>query len=373
MATAIRSEHVGSLLRPPELLEARAALDRGDLERDELREIEDRAVLAALELQRDAGMPVFTDGEMRRGSWLALWWETLEGVIPVDEPGFRIEWHDIGDASISQEELQLEAIAVGAELRPKVPLTEIEADFLREHAPGPFKITMPSPNMTATLWRPGISDRIYATPADMLRVVAELQIAEIDALVARGVSWIQLDSLRYLTFLDADLRRNLEGMGLDPEEGLRDAVALDNAVIGAIKRHPGVTTAVHICRGNNRSAWMASGSYAPVAEQLFGELDVDRFLLEYDTERAGGFEPLRFVPPGKTVVLGLISSKTPQLESQDALRRRIEEAARYVAPEDLALSPQCGFASTAQGNLLSWDDQRRKLELVVDTAQHVWG
>jgi 5-methyltetrahydropteroyltriglutamate--homocysteine methyltransferase len=205
--------------------------------------------------------------------------------------------------------------------------------------------------------------------------VAAVQSQEIQALVDQGVDWIQLDSLSYNWVIDeqARTRRQIAG-GEDSAAMLDRAVGLDNQLAAAARaRNPEVTVGLHFCRGNNRSAWFGQGGYDPVAERLFGEVDVDRFLLEYDTERAGGFEPLRFVRPGKTVVLGLVSSKLPQLESADDLRRRIEEASRYVPLEDLALSPQCGFASTAAGNLLTVDEERRKLELVVETARKVWG
>jgi 5-methyltetrahydropteroyltriglutamate--homocysteine methyltransferase len=188
------------------------------------------------------------------------------------------------------------------------------------------------------------------------------------------VRWVQLDSLGYNQVLDPEFRASTGLAGLPPEAILDAVVTADAQIVAAAKRKdPGVTVAMHICRGNNRSAWMASGSYEPVAERLFTEVSVDRFLLEYDTERAGGFEPLRFIRPGTVVVLGLVSSKIPRLESQDDLARRVEEAAKYVPAEDLALSPQCGFASTAPGNLLTLDEERRKLALVVNTAQKLWG
>ena len=187
-----------------------------------------------------------------------------------------------------------------------------------------------------------------------------------------GVTYIQLDSLRYVIELaDTQRRRQMLQAGEDLERALEETIAADNATLQDARR-PGVTIALHMCRGNNRSAWRSDGGYDAIAERAFGSLNVDRFLLEYDTERAGGFEPLRFMPRDKVVVLGLISSKNPQLESQDQLLRRIDEAAKYVSVENLALSPQCGFASTAPGNMLTADEQKRKLELVVETARKVW-
>jgi 5-methyltetrahydropteroyltriglutamate--homocysteine methyltransferase len=196
---------------------------------------------------------------------------------------------------------------------------------------------------------------------------------EVDALIEDGVSYIQLDSLHYVERIaDTTQRQRMIDEGDDPDAYLDEIIAADNAVLNHA-RGRGVTVGLHMCRGNNRSAWHAEGSYEPVAEKAFNQLNVDRFLLEYDTARAGGFEPLRFMPKDKMVVLGLISSKEPALESIDQLRRRIDEAARFVPIENLAISPQCGFASTYLGNLLTWDEQRRKLELVVETARSVWG
>jgi 5-methyltetrahydropteroyltriglutamate--homocysteine methyltransferase len=364
----VRAEHVGSLLRPPEVLEARAAGS------PDLREIEDGAIRDALALQRSAGFEVVTDGELRRDTWLAYWWESVEGLVELDEHPVKIEWHDL-DERLDQDDLQLEPVVIGGRLARKSPsLPEIEADFLLREAGGQFKVTMASPTMAAALWLPGPSTDAYPSPDEVVRDAVALQVAEVESLLDRGVTWLQLDSLRYNAVIDEDLRRAVEQVGVDVTAVLAEAVAADNSVIAAARaRNPDVTIGVHFCRGNNRSAWAASGSYDAIAEQLFGEVDADRFLLEYDTERAGGFEPLRFVPAGKTVVLGLVSSKTPELESPDDLRRRIDDAARFVPLENLALSPQCGFASTSRGNLLTTDDQRRKLELVVETAAAVWG
>lgn len=368
----VRAEHVGSLLRPPALIEARAAHEQGRLPLDDLRRAEDDAALAALALQRETGIGIYTDGEVRRGSWLGHLREALEGLVPVDRTPVYMEWQDVPDG-MTADDLQLPPLAVAQRVRPKLRLSEVEAAFLLAHAPGPFKLTMPSPTMTGNLYLRGVTDRVYPSPSELYRDVARLQAEEVASLVERGVRWIQIDSLRYLALIDERLRERLAAGGMDPAQTVADTIAADNEVIRAAKRHGEVTVGIHLCRGNNRSAWAASGSYEPIAEQLFGEVEADRFLLEYDTERAGGFEPLRFVPPGKVIVLGLVSSKTPALESHDDLLRRIDEAARYVPVEQLALSPQCGFASTLHGNLLSVDDQRRKLELVAQTAARVWG
>jgi 5-methyltetrahydropteroyltriglutamate--homocysteine methyltransferase len=196
---------------------------------------------------------------------------------------------------------------------------------------------------------------------------------EVQALVDEGASYVQLDAPSYSTFFDSRRREALERSGVEPAEAFDAAIAADNAMIDGIRRGGGVVTGIHFCRGNKRSAWGAEGSYDPIAEKAFGSLKMDRYLFEFDSERAGGFEPLRFVPKGKTVVLGLVTTKEPRLESEDDLQRRIEQAGKYVPMENLALSTQCGFASAASGNLLSWDDMRRKLELVARTARRVWG
>ncbi|MGE5136973.1 MAG: cobalamin-independent methionine synthase II family protein [Gemmatimonadota bacterium] len=371
MTADVHAEHVGSLLRPPWLLSARAARRRGELGDGELRELEDRAALAAISLQREAGMPVFTDGEVRRENWMAGLLESIGGVVQV--PLGPAPWYR-QDGTPPAAETDFELLAANAPLTQRAQHTSVEAAFLAGHSPGPFKITMISSSMGGIMWRPEVSAAVYPTPADVVHALMELQIKEIEGLIDQGVRWIQLDSLSYNMVWDPRFRENLGAGALSGEEVLAATVAVDSELVRAAKRKdPDVTVGMHICRGNNRSAWMAEGSYEPVAERLFGEVGVDRFLLEYDTERAGGFEPLRFVPDGTTVVLGLVSSKTPELEPQDELCRRIEAAAAYVPLENLALSPQCGFASTARGNLLTTEDELRKLTLVAETARKVWG
>jgi 5-methyltetrahydropteroyltriglutamate--homocysteine methyltransferase len=369
-----RAEHVGSLLRPPELLQARQDHASGRITLDQLREAEDRAALQAIAIQRDAGLEVFTDGEVRRGTWMAGLLESVGGMVPVDA-ATGDGWQRDGREDPAPEETHWQLVAATEKVSRKVALTRAEADFLAGHAPGRFKITMMSSSMGEMLWTPGLSERAYPGARDLVDDLVALQIEEIEELLDAGVTWIQLDSLSYIQLIDEQVaRENQDMMGVHLAESLDQIVAVDNRLVRAARaKNPEVTVALHFCRGNNRSAWRARGSYEPVAEKLLAGVEVDRFLLEYDTERSGGFEPLRFVPRGKTVVLGLVSSKTPELESEDKLRRRIEEASRYVPLEDLALSPQCGFASTAPGNLLTVEEERRKLELVVETARKVWG
>jgi 5-methyltetrahydropteroyltriglutamate--homocysteine methyltransferase len=374
MATTYHAEHVGSLLRTPELLAAREARARGDISVEQLREAEDQAALAAIEVQRQAGMKIFTDGEMRRATWMAGLLESLGGVEeqPADP---RVKWHGTLGEDPPDEETAFVLVVAKEKLYQKANHTSVEAAFMADHSPGQYKITMMSCAQGTILWQPGISEPVYPTPNDMIADLVALQIKEIEGLIDQGVTWIQLDSLAYNNVIDPEFRRQV-GLPAEvtPEMILDGAIAVDTQLVRAAKaKNPDVTIGMHFCRGNNRSAWMASGSYDMVAERLFSEVGVDRFLLEYDTERAGGFEPLRFMRDGTTVVLGLVSSKIPQLESQDDLRRRVDEAAKYVPMENLAISPQCGFASTALGNLLTFDDERRKLELCVDTADLIWG
>jgi len=373
MTTRYHAEHVGSLLRPPGLLEARWGHARGSVTGERLRELEDAAVLSAIDLQRRAGIEVFTDGEMRRGTWMAGLLEALDGVVAVPSGTARVAWHRDRGGAPSLEDTDFDMVVASGKLSQRAWLTSAEASFLAEHAHGQYKITMISAAMGPMIWRPDLSAAAYRTPADMLRDLVSLKAGEIEGLVDQGVNWIQLDSLSYVQVID-EAFRSQTAQGVDPAILLDAAVTIDNQLISAARaRNPEVVVGLHVCRGNNRSAWMAEGSYEPVAERLFSEVDADRFLLEYDTARAGGFEPLRFVPRGKTVVLGLVSSKVGDLESPDDLRRRIDEASAYVPLEDLALSPQCGFASTAPGNMLTVDEEQRKLELVADTARRVWG
>jgi 5-methyltetrahydropteroyltriglutamate--homocysteine methyltransferase len=375
MATPFRADNIGSLLRPPELIEARAAHRGNRISLDQLREIENRSIVKALELQKAAGVDVFTDGEYRRGNFMADFTSSLDGMVPSETIMAPI-WRGPNSDLASEFRRSDGETVVGAKLRRKTPgVFTDEAAFLKQHAPGPFKVCVPSVVQFAdSKYKAGVTDKVYPTRRAMVQEFAGLLGDEVQRLLDRGTTYVQLDGPSYLTHLmDERRRRQLRDMGTDPDEVLDEVIAGDNALIQRLKRTPNSVMGIHFCRGNNRSSWSAEGSYEIIAEKTFGTLQADRFLMEYDSDRAGGFEPLRFVPKGKTVVLGLITTKEPQLESEDVLQRRIDEAAKYVSLENLALSTQCGFASTLLGNLISWDDMRRKLELVAKVARRVWG
>ena len=373
MPTRFRADNIGSLLRPQELLEARAAYREGKLDREQLRDIEDRSILKALEMQKAAGVQIFTDGEYRRDIFTADLTQALEGLIP-GKTTVSFEWRGPGSELARQSKEGNLQFVVGAKLRKKGRFTPGEAPFLKQHAPGPFKVCTPAAMQHAvSRYRPGVTDKFYPTIYDMLEDLARIMRDEVQGLIDEGASYIQLDAPSYSTFYDPRRRELLEQSGVDAAVAFDAAIAADNALIQGIKRGADVVIGIHFCRGNKRSAWGAEGSYEPIAEKAFGALKMDRYLFEFDTQRAGGFEPLRFVPKGKTVVLGLITTKEPRLESEDELLRRIEQASKYVPMENLAISTQCGFASAASGNLLSWDDMQRKLELVAKIAHNVWG
>lgn len=368
MSGPFRADQVGSLLRPERLLRARqtVASEGTDAARARLREVEDAAILEALARQRQIGLEIFTDGEFRRASWITDMADAVEGFLPQSR---TVEWR-VRDG-LNQPEASTSSV-VGGRLRARRRLTGTETAFLKQHAPGPLKMTLPAPsNFWVVSWKEGISNAAYESRTAMLHDVVRILRAEVEALIADGVDYIQLDAPFYGVFIDEQHRATLRHAGIEPERALAEVVAADNAVVQGLARD-GLTLALHICRGNSRSRWLYEGAYDPIAEALFGQLGVDAFLLEYDSPRDGGFEPLRFLPPGKLAVLGLVTSKEPGLESVDSLRRRIDAAARVVPLDQLALSPQCGFASVAAGNALSEDDQWRKLSLVVDTAHKVW-
>jgi 5-methyltetrahydropteroyltriglutamate--homocysteine methyltransferase len=373
MATDIHAEHVGSLLRQPWLLEAKANYKAGALGLDELRHVEDQAASENIATQKSAGMPVLTDGEVRRETWMAGLLESIGGMTSFGNPDAVI-WHRADGEVPPHGETDFDLMVASEKVYQKQRLTAVEARFMAKSVPGQFKVTLMSAAMGGMLWRQEISESAYPTPAELTDDLVKLQIDEIAGLIDIGARWVQLDSLSYNQVFDRKFREATIGDAVPACVILDTSVKADTRIVNGVKaKDPTVTVGMHICRGNNRSAHMASGSYEPVAERLFSEVPVDRFLLEYDTERAGGFEPLRFIPPGRVVVLGLVSSKTPVLEPLDDLKRRVDEASRYVDGDNLAISPQCGFASTSGGNLLTLDEQKAKLELAATAAESIWG
>ncbi len=352
---------------PQEVLAARS---NPEISPAQLKEIEDRQILRVLQRQKDLGLKIFTDGELRRRGFMSDFYESVDGLDRGDDIARTWKAATAGGGAPG---LGILAGIVTAKLQQKKRLTSHELEFLKEHSPGDLKMTVPTANQfPAIMYKKGVSETAYPTRSEFLWDIVPIIRAELQALANEGVKYIQLDAPRYSYYIDPKWRRYIqEEMGLDPEEALDEAIRADNACLEGAKRD-GVTLAIHLCRGNNRSHWYAEGGYDPIAEKLFNELNVDAFLLEYESERAGSFEPLRFVPKNKVVVLGLVSSKLAELESQTQLARRIEEASRFVPLENLALSPQCGFASAMEGNLLSEEEQWRKLQLVVETARQVW-
>jgi 5-methyltetrahydropteroyltriglutamate--homocysteine methyltransferase len=360
MAFMYRADHVGSFLRPPEVLDARARGVSGD----ELSAIEDRAALDILRRQQDLGFKIFTDGEIRRTTFMSDFNEAVSGV-------------ETGDAVSRQWSGQTVAalgVATGKVTKQR-RMTRLEMDFLKAHSPGDIKMTLPSANQfPAILFKKGLTDQFYGGFSEFLWDIVPIIKSEIAALADEGAAYIQIDAPRYSYYIDPKWRDYVKNeMGMDPDAALDEAIKADNACLEGITGRPGLITCIHLCRGNNRSQWYAEGGYDPIAEKLFNELNVDAFSLEYEDERSGSFDPLRFVPASKAVILGLVSSKLATLESADDIARRIEEAATRMPLDNLALEPQCGFASMMEGNLLSQEQQWAKMRLVADVAKRVWG
>uniref|UniRef100_A0A831T9L5 Methionine synthase n=1 Tax=Thermorudis peleae TaxID=1382356 RepID=A0A831T9L5_9BACT len=359
-----RSDVVGSLLRPEYLKEARQQFDAGTLSPAEFKRIEDRAVDEAIRIQEEAGLDVVTDGEQRRLTFFGQLLEAFEGFdrsggVPVT---FRDE---------EGREMSFRRPAVASKLRWRRNMCAEEFTYLRARTTRPGKVTMPSTEQAAAYWDPERSADAYPTLERYLADVVDLLRLEIEELYRLGCTYVQFDAPQYAALLDPQIRESYRQRGLDPDRMIDLAIELDNAVIEGFDRR-GMVFGLHICRGNNESMFYASGGYEPIAEKIFRKARFHRFLLEYDDERSGGFEPLRYIPDDRVVVLGLVSTKRMRLETEEELVRRINEASRYVALERLAISPQCGFASTWPGNRVTPEMQRQKLELVARVARTVW-
>jgi 5-methyltetrahydropteroyltriglutamate--homocysteine methyltransferase len=363
-----RADHVGSLLRPQRLLQAREDHAAGKIDDDELRGIEDEAIREVVRMQEDVGLKSATDGEFRRASWHMDFIYQLGGVKTV-EGNITVKFRN--------EEGGVEFTPAALRVDDRITLQEpIFADafrFLRDTVTTAVpKLTIPSPSMIHYRGgRASIDESIYPDMDAFWDDLTAAYAQQVQAVAELGCTYLQFDdtSLAYLN--DPEQREHIRRMGGDAEHQHEAYIRNINKAIA--DRPEGMAITTHMCRGNFRSSWVAEGGYDFVAEALFGELDVDGFFMEWDDARSGGFEPLRYVPPGKTVVLGLVTTKRGALEDPDQLKRRIEEAARYVDVDQLCLSPQCGFASTSEGNKLTYDDEVAKLRLIVETAEEVWG
>jgi 5-methyltetrahydropteroyltriglutamate--homocysteine methyltransferase len=359
-----RADHVGSLLRPAELAEARAKAKRGEITPEQLRALQEKHIREVVAKQESVGMQVVTDGEFRRDWWHIDFIHGFDGVELAAGDAY-------GDAKFKNTEEQPPFMIIAGKIRRTRPSMLEHFKFLKSLTKRTPKFTMPSPAMLHARGDRASLKKIYPDLdefwADLTRAYRE----EIADLYKAGCRYLQIDDTTIAMMGDPKVQENFRKLGDDPK---KDNAMYADAVNAAIRDVPDdMTVAIHTCRGNFKSTWLASGSYDYVAETVFSRLEVDAFFLEYDTDRAGGFEPLRHVPKGKMVVLGLVSSKVPELENKDDLKRRIEAAAKVIPLENLCLSPQCGFSSTHHGNKLTADDQWRKLGLVLEVSKSVWG
>jgi 5-methyltetrahydropteroyltriglutamate--homocysteine methyltransferase len=374
----IRTDVVGSLLRPAGLIEARKRFDEGALAAAALRAVEDEAVRAAVTLQESVGLDVISDGEMRRLNFQDSFGAAVEGfdasASTLTAYARRVE----GGTALRRWEVPLHEkgtaishrrpVTSRLRLARNVPLEEYK--FVAGIANKPAKVSLIGPDRISQRFDHQSSKAVYSDIDAFMADVVTIQRRIIGGAVDAGCRYIHIDAPGYTAYVDEPSLKQMRDRGEDPAENFSRSLKADAAVIAGF---PGVTFGIHLCRGNQRSMWHREGAYDAIAERLFNELPHDRFMLEYDTPRAGGFEPLRFVPKDKVVVLGLVSTKTPEMETLDGLQRRIEQATKFIPVEQLAISPQCGFASDVIGNLISHDDQKRKLELVAQTARSVWG
>ena len=376
----IRNDVVGSLLRPAELKQARQRFDDGQLSCEELRQIEDREIRNAVRLQEELGLAVVTDGEYRRLNFqdsfgesvsgydagrasLKFYEQRVEGSNPLQRWEIPVRGEEKGTA-VSQRRPVVERLG----LVRNTPLEEYR--FVSRATEKPTKVTLIGPDRISQRFDWQNSTAVYPNMDDFVADVVKIQREMIRGLVEAGCRYVQIDAPGYTAYVDPPSLQAMRDRGEDPKENFNRSLKADNQVLQGFDN---VTFGIHLCRGNQRSMWHREGGYDDIAERLLNELNHDRFLFEYDTPRAGGFEPLRFLPKDKVVVLGLVSTKVPQLEKLDDLRRRIDAASQYAPLEQLAISPQCGFSSDVVGNLITEDDQKRKLEIVVETARQVWG
>jgi 5-methyltetrahydropteroyltriglutamate--homocysteine methyltransferase len=361
-----RADHVGSFLRPLELLEARERCQKSEITKAALRAVEDRAIRDVVRMQEDIGLQGVTDGEFRRTYFHIDFLEQLDGVET--RGGLTAHFHSAkGEIDFAPPVLH-----VTDKVRHAHPIQVADFEFLKSVTTRTPKVTIPSPTMLHFRGgRGAISKEAYPDLEEFFADIARCYADELNALARAGCTYVQLDDTNLAYLCDPQMREGARKRGDDPDELPHRYARLINAAIA--KRPAGMTICTHLCRGNFKSAWVAEGGYEPVAEVLFNELKVDGYFLEYDDARSGGFSPLRFVPKGKTVVLGLVTTKVGELESKSDLKRRIDEAAKVVPLEQLCLSPQCGFSSTVHGNEIARESQAAKLRLIVEVAQEVWG
>ena len=359
-----RADHVGSLLRPAALKQARAKRERGEITAEELKTIEDREIEAVIRKQEEAGLRSVTDGEFRRAFWNYDFLGQLDGVEAY-----------LGERKIKfqgpqPKPMMLRVIGKLGGYRAH-PMIE-HFKFVAAHAKATPKMTVPSPSSLHFRYgRDAVPVEIYPDMDDFYRDLGEGYRKALRAFSDAGCRYLQLDEVNFTYLCDPKLRAFVANRGEDPETLPHVYARMINAALSDVA--PDVTKAMHLCRGNFQSTFVASGGYEPVAEILFNEINIDAYFMEYDSDRAGGFAPLRFVPKGKMVVLGLVTSKSGTLESKDELKRRIDQAARFIDLDQLCLSPQCGFASTEEGNILAEDEQWAKLRRIVEVADEVWG
>jgi len=363
-----RADHVGSFLRPNTVVDARAQRSKGEIGSEELREVEDAAIAEVVRQQEDVGLKGITDGEFRRFMFHLDFLEQLDGVT-VTEGDFLARFHRTDGSEV---EFSPPTMHVDAPIRHARPIQGADFDYLASQVTMTAKVSIPAPSMLHFRGgRKAISEEVYPNLDQFFEDLTAAYREEIADLASRGARYVQLDDTNLAYLCDPDVRERTAARGDDPDELTRLYSQLVN---DAFKERPDdMVAAIHLCRGNFRSAWVTQGGYEPVAEILFNEMDVDVFFLEYDDERSGDFAPLRFLPEGKKVVLGLMSSKQSRVEDIDEVKKRIDEAATYVSLSQLALSHQCGFSSTVHGNQISPDDQWRKLARTVEIAHDVWG
>jgi 5-methyltetrahydropteroyltriglutamate--homocysteine methyltransferase len=364
-----RAEVIGSMLRPQELKDARDRLEQAALSPSEFKRVEDRAVDECIAIQERSGVDVVTDGEMRRWLFTAPLTETIEGIGPIDEAkAHKMIWH--GDEKLGDIEYPVPA-AIVAPLRRVRSLATEEYTYIRARTRRPTKVTLPSPLMLSSFYTAGISDEVYPDPFDAFRAGAEIVEEEIREVIGLGCEYVQIDAPELATHvLNDDQREHWRERGIEPDRLLDEGVDILNDLAEVDGPH----FTLHLCRGNFAGRWMGEGGYQAISRRVFQRAtNFDAFALEYDSPRAGSFDPLEDVPDDKVVILGLVSSKYDELEAPEQLVARIDEAAKVFPREQLALSTQCGFASSVPGNPIAWETQERKLKLVADVAHEVWG